>query len=466
MPARIWRLAVGVASYVPTVLTLALLGGVALWGARNEWKVPGFSAKAADAEPEAPAAVKVVREPGGSEGDEAAGLLAGRPRLEFPSAEAVRAAGLQVKAAETRDVAQYVTANAMLDYQPYRYAQLASRAPGTVFRVTKEMGEPVKKGEVLALIESTEVGKAKSDFLHSLAQVDVRSTAVERLKSAGGAVSGGNLREAEATLRDARIRLFNDQQRLLNLGLPLRMEDVAKLPEEQQVRHLRLLGLPEEVRKQLDPETLTANLLPLTAPFDGLVVRHPQAAPGEVVDTTRPLFVVADTRELHIELEINLEDAALLHLGQTVTFHAEDRPGDKDAGARPAATATGTLAHISPEVNEKSRRVPVHAEVENPDGRLRPNTFGTGHVLIREKPGAVVVPADALQWEVRPQGRVYFVFVRLSETDFQVRPVRPGLRDGGFVEVEGVAAGEEVVTTGSHVLKSELLRERIGGSEG
>ena len=47
-----------------------------------------------------------------------------------------------------------------------------------------------------------------------------------------------------------------------------------------------------------------------------------------------------------------------------------------------------------------------------------------------------------------------------------MRPVKPGLRDGSFIEVEGVAAGETVVTTGSHVLKSELLRERIGGSEG
>jgi cobalt-zinc-cadmium efflux system membrane fusion protein len=463
------RSAAGIVSYVPTALTLALLGGLALWGARNEWKVPSFAAKAADSETDAPASsVKVVREPAESEGGEPASLAAGRPRLEFPSAEAVRAAGIQVATARTRDMAQYVTANGMLDYQPYRYAQLASRAPGTIWQVKKEMGEPVKKGEVLALIESTEVGRAKADFLQSLAQVEVRSTALERLKSAGGAVSGGNLREAEAALREARIRLFNDHQRLLNLGLPLRIEDVTKLPEDQQVRHLRLLGLPEKVRKELDPETLTANLLPLTGPFDGRVVRHPQAAPGEVVDTTRPLFVVADTSHLHIELEINLEDAPLLCRGQTVTFHAEDRPGEKDAGTpgKEPETARGTLEHISPELNEKTRRVPVHAEVENPEGRLRPNTYGTGRVLIRKKPGAVAVPADALQWEVGPQGRLYFVFVRSSETSFEVRPVKPGLRDGSFIEVEGVAAGETVVTTGSHVLKSELLRERIGGSEG
>jgi cobalt-zinc-cadmium efflux system membrane fusion protein len=468
MPSRIWTLGAWAASYLPTVLTLALLGGLALWGYHNDWKVPSLAAKAADPETEtAAAAVKVIPEPGGSDADVSASLAVRRARLEFSSADAVRAAGIQVATARARDMVQYVTANGMLDYQPYRYAQLASRAPGTIWRVVKEMGEPVRKGEVLALIESTDVGRTKADFLHSLHQVEVRTAALERLKSAGGAVAGGSLRETEATLREARIRLFNDHQRLLNLGLPLRIDDIDKLSEEQQVRSLRVLGLPDEVRKQLDAETLTANLLPLLGPFDGVVVRHPQAAPGEVVDTTRPLFVVADTSQLHIELDINLEDAALLRLGQRVSFFAEDRPAEADGAPEGPATetATGTLAHISPEVNEKSRRVQVHAEVENPDGRLRPNTYGTGRIRVREKPAAVVVPAEALQWEMQPKGRLFFVFVQLSETRFQVRPVKPGLRDGGLVEVEGIEAGATVVTTGSFMLKSELLKERIGGSD-
>ena len=71
----------------------------------------------------------------------------------------------------------------------------------------KQLGEPVKKGEVLALIDSGEVGKAKADFLQSLAQVDVKTAALARLQSASGAVSGGNVREAQAALREARRRL-------------------------------------------------------------------------------------------------------------------------------------------------------------------------------------------------------------------------------------------------------------------
>jgi cobalt-zinc-cadmium efflux system membrane fusion protein len=354
-------------------------------------------------------------------------------------------------------MAQYVTANGALDYEPGRYAQLAARAPGTIWEMYKVMGEAVHQGEVLALIESAEVGKAKADLLQSLAQVDVRTRTLQRLKSAGASVAEGTLREAEEAEREARLRLYTSHQHLLNLGLAFRLEDLAGLPEKQQMDHLRILGLPEKLRAAGAADTLTANLLPLTAPFNGHIVRHPQGAPGEVVTINKPLFVIGDTSHLHIDLEVRLEDVALLSLKQTVIFTAEAKTGEP---------AVGKLAHISPEVNEKTRHVQVHAEVENPDGRLRPNTFGTGRILIREQPRAVAVPTEAIQWEVHPKGRSYFVFVqRPNKTTFQVRPVQPGLEEDGFTEVSDVEPGEAVVTTGSHVLKSELCKDKISAGE-
>jgi cobalt-zinc-cadmium efflux system membrane fusion protein len=363
----------------------------------------------------------------------------------------------------------------MLDYEPSRFAQLAPRAPGTIWKVYKQMGDRVVRGELLALIESAEVGRAKADFMQSLTQVDVRQQVLRRLQTAGGSVPEGTLREAESALREARIRLFTDQQRLLNLGLVIRLEEAAKLPEDQLARHLRLLGLPQEVHQELNSDTLTANLLPLTAPFAGQVARHPHGGPGEVVNPAHPIYVVGDVSHLHMDLEVHLEDMAYLRVGQEVTFFPENQRGEK------SETATGNLVHISPEVNEKTRSVPVHAEVENPSGRLRPNTFGTGRILVREVPGAVVVRDEALQFVLRdrspnegasndsqpPEDRFYFVFVRLadSETSFQARRVFPGLSEKGVTAVKGIEPGEAVVTIGSHMLKSELLKDRISGSE-
>ena len=453
------KLARGIASQVPTVLTLALLGGLAVWGAQNDWRwSSGSGSKGTSEEAEKADSIKVIQEGNGEAGDEPGSLAARFTRIVFPSDEAVQAAGIQVKPAKRRDMAQYVTANGALDYEPYRYAQLAPRAAGTIWQMYKVMGEAIHKGEVLAIIESADVGKAKTDFLQSLAQVDVRNRTLQRLRSAGASVAEGALREAEEGLRAARIRLFTDQQRLLNYGLALRIEDVANLPEDQQVRYLRVLGLPDDIRKSAASDTLTANLLPLTAPFAGQVVRHPHGAPGEVVDPAKPLFTIGDTSHLHIELEVHLEDVAHLRLGQQVTFTPEDKTGE---------TAVGELAHISPEVNEKTRHVPVHAEVENPDGRLRPNTFGTGRILIRKQAQAVTVPARAVQWEIDPKGRSYFVFVQVPKTNtFEKRPIQLGIREGEFTEVvSGIEPDDAVVTTGSHVLKSQLLKDKIGGSE-
>jgi cobalt-zinc-cadmium efflux system membrane fusion protein len=458
----------GVTAQIPTVLTLAALGGLAFWGAANDWRLPSLGEKKEASEEEKANIVKVVKDPAAT-GSEAIQLA----RIAFPSEEAVEATGIRVVPAAVRTMTQSVTANGSLDYEPGRYAQLASRAPGTIWKMYKKMGEAVEKNEVLAIIESAEVGKAKAAFLQSLAQFDVRTRTLQRLQSAGASVAEGTLREAEEAVREARLRRFADYQQLLNLGLVLhpealaslsleqQMEALAGLPLERQFDELRLLGFPEkfrqtELNKAGEAPPRTANLLPVIAPFDSQVVRHPRGAPGEVVATNQPLFFIGDTSHLHIDLEVYLEDAALLARGQKVIFTPEDKKG---------APAVGELAHISPEVNEKTRHVQVHAEVENPDGRLRPNTFGTGRIVIREQQ-SVAVPVEAVQWEIHAKGRSYFVFVELpNKTTFQVRPVQIGLQDGGYTGVTGIEPGARVVTTGSHVLKSELLKNKIGGGE-
>ena len=79
----------------------------------------------------------------------------------------------------------------------------------------------------------------------------------------------------------------------------------------------------------------------------------------------------------------------------------------------------------------------------------------------RDVPGATVIPEAALQQD----GNEWVVFVRDGETGFQARRVRPGVRGDGFVQVDTVAPGEEVVTTGSHALLGELQHDKFGGAD-
>ena len=119
----------------------------------------------------------------------------------------------------------------------------------------------------------------------------------------------------------------------------------------------------------------------------------------------------------------------------------------------------GKITWISTSVDERTRTIKVRADLENPEGKLRAHAFGTARIVIRETPDAVAVPEEAVQWE----GCCHIVFVRVRDDLFQVRKVRLGARGAGFIEVlVGVAAGEVVATRGSHVLKSEILRSRLG----
>jgi cobalt-zinc-cadmium efflux system membrane fusion protein len=425
---------------VPTLLTLAALGGVAWWGARNEWRIPSAAAPTAS-DPSEAGAIRVA--PGPSDNPTV------RAHIAFASAADVRRAGLQFAPARTQALSRFVTATGSVGYDPGLYAQLSARAAGTVWWVEKVPGQPVAPGEVLALIEALEVGRAKSDLVSTLRMLEKQTVTLDQLREAGGAVAGRTVREAQAAVDDARLQVMTAQQALLNLGLDVRYQDLQTLSVEDRLARLQYLGLPPETLERIRGKTQSANLLPVRAPFAGAMVRR-TIAQGETVTAGKPLFVVASTARVHLELALDPAEVREIRLGQEVRFvcHAD-----------PEFEARGVLAHLVPEVDEATRKVWAHAEADNPGGRLKPNTFGRGRVVVAEVPAATVVPESALQ----PDGEGWVVFVRDGDAAFQARRTRPGLRGGGLVQVDGVAPGEEVVTVGSHALQSELQRDKLGG---
>jgi membrane fusion protein, heavy metal efflux system len=459
---------------VSLLLTLAVLAGVALLGHYYDWKLPGpglvrNADQAEDAEPVKPAA----------EQQDSTNLAP----VKLESAQTAERAGFRFARVGRRTMNQVVPAFGVLGYDQTRFAHLSTRVQGTVWRVEKGLGDRVRKGDVLAVIEAAEVGKAKAEFLQSVVQVNVRQINLAQLRGATGAMPEKTIRDAETSLREARIKLLNDQQALVNLGLPARLDDLTGLSDDKMVRAVRLLGLTPALVHGQDPDTLTANLLPLRAPFDGEVISH-DIVIGEIATTTTPQFVLADVRRLWVILEIRREDAARLAVGQEVAFLPDG--AREDATAEPCLAlstlgllsgeqgsllaalsalpnrdemARGRLSWISLEVDEKTRTVKARAEVSNPQRRLRPHTFGNGRILVRRQSDAIAVPTEAIQTD----GPNQLVFVKISEQEFQPRLVQTGVRDENFTEIlSGVLPDEIVVATGSHVLKTELFKDRLG----
>jgi len=443
---------------IPNALVLTVLIGLMAWGHAHHWKAPKFSAVEPHAvgRPDLGAESAAVP-PSPAEDTNAALQPPALAPVTLASPGVAAKSGIELAQVETRPMTQEVIALGMVTYDQTRIAQLSSRVSGTVWSAQKNVGQAIHDGEILAIIEALEVGRTKAEFLQAVVDAELKAKTLERMRDVTSAISERQIREAEADAREARIRLFNAQQTLVNLGLPIRLEDVVGLHDEELVQRVHFLGLPESLVKTLDPETTTANLIPLVAPFDGVITGR-EIVTGELVSpSSGAQIVIADVSRMWIELDVRKGDATKLRRGQEVVFMIDGVPGE----------VRSELAWISTEVDSRTRTVQARIEVDNPlvhgggpDGQrlLRANMFGVARIQIHANPKALVVPNAAIQRD----GAASVVFVKTSETAFQPRIVVLGMTDNDYTEVlEGVSLGETVAAAGSHVLKAEILKTRL-----
>jgi len=392
-------------------------------------------------------------------GGQAAAAQAGEPRqfgsVTLDDAAAVERAGIEAVPVRVQSMTEVISANGVVRYDERRIAQLSVRAPGSVWRVEKRLGDPVSKGDVLVVIDSAEVGRLKAELLTALVVYESRREALAILEEISGAVMGRQLREARSALREARNSLLNAEQALVNLGFEISIDELSSLDDDTRAERMRVLGLPPEMLAGVDAERVSSNLLPLRAPFAGVVTGR-DVVVGEIADPSRSIFEIVDLSAMWIVLNVAKEDAARLAVGQRVRF----RPDGDDRDY------VSEVSWISTEVDEKTRTLQVRAEIKTgqPAGSsldlagLRANAFGRGSIEVEVRRQARVVPLESLQ----AIGPDWFVFVPTDGTTFEARPVAKGVESEGAVEVLGNLAGiTHVVGPGSHVLKSQLLLDRV-----
>lgn len=384
-------------------------------------------------------------------------------RIQFASIDAVEKAGVDIAVVAQRPILEAITANGEVTYDETRMARLSSRVAGTVLQVEKQVGDHVLKGDVLALIDSAAVGQAKSEFLTAITLLRLKQSNAERLRplASDGVVAGRRLLEAEAAYEEARIEVLRAQQNLLNLGFDIRVKDFEDVGTEEIARKIRLLGLPSDLIARFGVQSTTSNLFPLRSSIDGIVTDR-NIVEGEVVDTAKELFSVANIDRLWLTLNVRQDDAKYLSIGQTVLFRTGVSHADPEIN--------GTINWISTAADDVTRTLRVRAELPNPSGKLRANTFGMGRIVLREEPEAIVVPSEAVHWD----GTCHVVFVRDkdflkkdSPKFFHVRSVRPGVTVGDNTEIiAGLLPGEVIASKNSMVLEAQLLKSNLGAGCG
>ncbi len=348
-------------------------------------------------------------------------------RIHLASPEVVARAGIETVEVKPQPLEETMTANGRVAFDATRTARLSGRIPGVIREIKKGLGEDVEVGEVLFVVDSVELGEAQSAFLQADAAAELASktAARERALSEKSATSQTELLAAEAEHQAAQTAFSRAADRLRNLGLP--QEEIDRLRKDHKV----------------------SSLLPVAAPFAGTVVER-SGTVGELSDPARPILTVTDLSRVWILLDIFEQSIAKVEVGQEAVFKAD---------AYPDRAFKGILAWISAQVDPESRTVLARMEVKNVKRLLKANLFGKATITVRKEDAALAVPKASVQWE----GCHHIVFVPEGEATFQTRKVELGCERGSDYEVvSGLLPGEKVVTQGSFLLKTEVLKGSIG----
>lgn len=345
------------------------------------------------------------------------------------TSEAIDRIGLQTEPAARHPLAGGRTTTGTLGFDEERLAHVAPRVAGRLVGVPAALGATVSAGEVLAIVDSTELGEAKAAFLRARARHEVAHRRFERERSlhADRISSEQEVLEAEGEAREAAA-------------------DLAAARET-----LRLVGLSAEAIERLSWNDPDSSRVPVRAPFAGRVVAR-QATIGELVSPEDTLFTLADLSEVWLWIDLYERDLAHVRAGDRAEVRLD---------AWPEEAFAGELAYVADEIDPASRTVRARVDLPNRQRRLKPGMFARVTLATGEEPAPVLaVPRAAVQRD----GAESVVFVRTGPGRFERREVAIGRIAGDLVEIlGGLEPGDEVVTEGAFLLRSQASADQLGG---
>ncbi|MFC6296426.1 efflux RND transporter periplasmic adaptor subunit [Pseudomonas sp. CCM 7893] len=331
-------------------------------------------------------------------------------KLEL-SDQQIQAAGIQLAQAQPRQISTVLSLPGEIRFDEDRTSHIVPRAAGVVESVKVNLGQSVKKGELLAVIASQQISDQRSELAASERRVELARTTFQRERQLwqDKISAEQDYLLARQTLQEAEIALNNARQKM----------------------------------NALSGSTVLAggNRYELRAPFDGVVVEK-HLGVGEVVSETSNAFTLSDLSQVWVTFGVFPKDLNKVQVGKPV----------KVSSTEMGTEVMGKVAYVGNLLGEQTRTATVRVTVPNPDDSWRPGLFVAVQVATDTYQAKVTVPQEAIQTvEDKPS-----VFVRTVD-GFMTRHIELGVSENGFVEVrEGLDAGAQVATVGSFILKSEL----------
>ena len=348
------------------------------------------------------------------------------PALVAPAPELL--AQLKLASVSTQPVAETLRVAGRIDFDEQRLARIGATITGRVTDIDALLGQEVKKGEVLARLNSSELSTQQLAYLRARAQLELNRRNAERAKSLFEAdvIGAAELqrRQSEFQISLAETRAASDQ--------------------------LQLLGVSPASIERLGKQGAVNSLTPVVSTLNGHVVER-KLAQGQVVQPADALFVVADLSRLWAVAQVPEQQVNQVKVGQSVSIEVPALGNEK---------LVGKLIYVGQTINPETRTVLVRTELDNRDGRLKPAMLASMLIEARAVERQVV-PASAV---VRENDEDH-VFVAQEDGSFRLTRVKIGPEQAGQrVVLSGLKGDEKLVVDGAFHLNNERNRKAMEGS--
>lgn len=343
----------------------------------------------------------------------------GSERVVRISVDAIKRSGIEIAIVKAVPRTGGIDAPAEIQAEADREAHISSVVSGQIARVSVSVGDRVKSGQALGVIRSVALGEARAQAAHARANVEVAKS---------------NFRRQEELRREG----IGAQRQFLEAEAELRRAQAEQSAADRALDVYGHGGSGSEVT--------------LRSPINGRVVsRH--ATVGEVVAPGDVLFEVTDIAKVWVVGRVYQKQAAQVREGAPAVVALQSHPG---------RTFEGKLDYVAPALDERTRTLPVRMTLDNPDGALRPGSFGT--LSISPKAGDDEAIPAVVTSALQRLGDETVVFVPGDqEGEFRAVTVGVASRSKGIAQLsKGLKAGDRYVGNGAFVLKSELSRGELG----
>lgn len=300
-------------------------------------------------------------------------------------------------------------------------ARIGSPVQGRIIEISGMLGQTVKQGDVLAVINSIELAQQQLNYIKSVQMVELKTKAYERavLLFDADVVSEAQKLERKTELSAAKAEMEASKDQLFVMGMTLK--EIEAIQSETQIDAISSI----------------------VAKIDGKIIKK-NVNVGQVVEPTEDIFTIAELSEVWGVAQVPERQIGFLKEGDDILI---------DVPAYEEKHVEGKISYLGDIVDPVTRTVTIRTEIDNSHGLLKPDMLITMKVSGKEVE-KVGVPVNAIV----SIDDIPNVFIKIADNKFLLRPVTLGIKNKEFIHIEdGLLEGEEVVIDGAFHLNNERL---------